>query len=39
MVIDFVQFIAQLLIAGFCIRVAQIKLAGSDFGKALQFIY
>lgn len=39
MAVDFLQFVLQLLIAGFVIRYAQIKLAGSDIGRALQFVY
>lgn len=39
MAIDMLQFIFQLLIAGFILRYAQVKLAGSDAGKALAFIY
>ena len=39
MMIDMLQFMLQLLIAGFVFRYAQIKLAGSDAGKALAFIY
>lgn len=39
MAVDFIQFILQLLIAGFVLRVTSIKLAGTDFGKALAFIY
>lgn len=39
MAIDMLQFIFQLLIAGFLLRYLQIKLAGSDAGKALAFIY
>lgn len=37
--INLLQFLFQLLIAGFVIRVAEVKLAGTDFGKALNFIY
>lgn len=39
MMVDMVQFMFQLLIAGFLLRYAQVKLAGSDAGKALAFIY
>lgn len=40
MAIDFVQFLAQLLLAGLLIRFVQIKLAPeSDLRKALAFIY
>jgi hypothetical protein len=37
--INWWQFLFQLLIAGFVLRYAQVKLAGTDFGKALAFIY
>lgn len=40
MSIDFVQFLAQLLLAGLLIRFVQIKLSpDSDLRKALAFIY
>jgi len=39
MTVNMLQFMFQLLIAGFMFRMAQIKLAGSDIGKALAFIY
>jgi hypothetical protein len=39
MAIDFMQFIFNLIIAGFVLRFAQVKLAGTDFGKALAFVY
>jgi hypothetical protein len=39
MAIDFLQFMFNLIIAGFILRFAQVKLAGSDFGKALSFVY
>lgn len=39
MVIDFLQFTFNLIIAGFVLRFAQVKLAGTDFGKALSFVY
>lgn len=39
MLIDWLHFLFNLLIAGFVIRYAQVKLAGTDAGKALQFIY
>lgn len=39
MAIDFLQFMLNLIIAGFVIRFAQVKLAGTDIGKALTFIY
>ena len=37
--INFLNFLFNLLIAGFLLRYAQVKLAGSDMGKALAFIY
>jgi len=37
--IDFLQFMCQLLIAGFVLRYAQVKLVGTDAQKALAFIY
>lgn len=37
--INFLQFLFNLLIAGFILRYAQIKLAGNDLGKALAFVY
>jgi hypothetical protein len=39
MVIDLFQFMFNLIIAGFILRFLQVKLAGSDFGKALSFVY
>lgn len=39
MVIDFVQFMFNLIIAGFILRFLQVKLAGSEMGKALSFVY
>lgn len=36
---DFLQFMFNLLIAGFVLRYAQIKLAGTDAGKALSYLY
>lgn len=39
MLIDFVQFMFNLIIAGFVLRYAQVKLAGTDAQKALAFIY
>jgi hypothetical protein len=39
LLIDFLHFVANLILAGFVIRFAQMKLAGSDFGKALSFVY
>lgn len=39
--INMVQFILQLLVAGFLLRYAQVKLLSKDseLGKALAFIY
>ncbi len=37
--IDFAQFLFNLILAGFVLRFAQVKLAGSDIGKALSFVY
>lgn len=39
MLIDFLQFLCNLLLAGFVIRFVQVKTSGSDLGKALSFIY
>jgi hypothetical protein len=39
MVVDWLHFLFNLIIAGFVLRIAQVKLAGSDIGKALTFIY
>lgn len=40
MAVDFVQFLAQLLLAGLLLRFIEMKLAdGSDLKKALAFIY
>ncbi len=39
LLIDFLHFLANLILAGFVLRFAQIKLAGSDMGKALSFVY
>lgn len=39
MLIDWLQFMANLIIAGFILRYAQVKLAGTDAAKALAFIY
>lgn len=38
MAIDFLQFFFNFIIASFLLRFAQVKLSGSDFGKALAFI-
>lgn len=37
--INWWQFVFNLLIAGFVLRYAQVKLAGTDIGKALAFVY
>lgn len=37
--VDFLQFLCQFIIAGFVLRFAQIKLAGTSFGNALAFIH
>lgn len=39
MMIDFLQFMLNLILAGFVLRFAQVKLAGTDMGKALTFVY
>jgi hypothetical protein len=39
MLVDFLQFLFNLIIAGFVLRYAQVKLAGTDIGKALTFVY
>jgi hypothetical protein len=39
MFIDFLQFIANLLLAGITLRFIEMKLAGTDVGKALSFAY
>lgn len=41
MMVNFLQFLFNLLIAGFLLRYAQVKLIprDSDLGKALAFIY
>lgn len=39
MLIDFLQFLFNLILAGFVLRYAQVKLAGTDMGKALSFVY
>jgi hypothetical protein len=39
MVIDWLQFMFNLILAGFVLRFAQVKLAGTDIGKALTFVY
>lgn len=37
--IDLLQFMFNLLIAGFILRYLQVKLAGTDMGTALAFVY
>lgn len=37
--INFLQFLFNLIVAGFLLRYAQVKLTGTDMGKALAFIY
>lgn len=39
MLIDWMHFMFNLIIAGFVLRYAQVKLAGTDIGKALSFVY
>lgn len=39
MLIDFLQFMANLLIAGFILRYTQMKLRDTDIGKALAYLY
>lgn len=39
MAVDFLQFMFNLVIAGFILRFLQVKLAGTDMGKALSFVY
>lgn len=39
MAVDFFQFLMQLLLAGLLLRFAEMKLADTDLGKALAFIY
>lgn len=39
MLVDFLQFLANLIIAGFLLRYTEMKLRDTDFGKALAFIY
>lgn len=38
MVIDFAQFCANLVLATLLFRFLQMKLAGTDYGKALSFV-
>jgi hypothetical protein len=37
--VNWVQFVLNLIIAGFTLRMAQVYLAGTDLGRALAFIY
>lgn len=37
--VDFVRFIAMLVIAGALLRLAQGRLAGTQLGAALAFVY
>lgn len=37
--IDFLQFLLNLILAGFLIRYVQVKTTGSELGKALAYIY
>lgn len=39
MLIDFLQFLLNLILAGFLLRFAQVKLAGTEMGKALSYVY
>ncbi len=39
MVIDFLQFVAQLILAGLLLRFIEMKTQGTDVAKALAFIY
>lgn len=39
MFIDFVHFMLNLLLAGFVLRYAQVKLANTELGKALSYLY
>jgi hypothetical protein len=36
---DFIHFMLNLILAGFVLRYAQVKLSGTEFGKALSFVY
>lgn len=36
---NWIQFMLNLIIAGFVLRMAGIWLAGTDFGRALAFVY
>lgn len=37
--INFLHFILNLILAGFVLRFLQVKMAGTDIGKALSFVY
>lgn len=37
--VNWLHFLFNLIIAGFVLRFLQVKLAGTDMGKALAFIY
>jgi hypothetical protein len=37
--IEYAHFLFNLILAGFTLRFLQVKLAGTDLGKALAFIY
>ena len=39
MFIDFLKFLFNLILAGFVLRYAQTKTAGTDLGNALAFVY
>lgn len=39
MFFDWIQFVANLLLAGIALRFVEMKLAGTDIGKALSFAY
>jgi hypothetical protein len=39
MVIDFIQFMLNLILAGFVLRYVQVKTHGSELGKALAYVY
>jgi hypothetical protein len=39
MFIDFIHFMLNLLLAGFVIRFAQVKLADTELGRALSYLY
>jgi len=37
--VNWLQFMFNLILAGFTLRMAQVWLAGTDFGRALAFVY